>query len=139
HVDQQVKALIDRILSADDAKPTHTSAKVQGMAAGAQALDTGGSNHTEFDGDQFDLEQRHALRRVPGLSTELEDITEVEYRKLRLEHVVLAGLWTDGTVAEAEHSLRELAALANTAGSTVLDGIIQRRHAPDPATYLGRG
>lgn len=138
-VDQQVKALIDRILSADDAKPTHTSADIQGMAAGAQALDTGGSNHTEFDGDQFDLEQRHALRRVPGLSTELEDITEVEYRKLRLEHVVLAGLWTDGTVAEAEHSLRELAALANTAGSTVLDGIIQRRHAPDPATYLGRG
>ena len=76
---------------------------------------------------------------VAGLSTELEDVTEVEYRQLRLEHVVLAGLWTDGTVTEAEHSLRELAALANTAGSTVLDGIIQRRHAPDPATYLGRG
>lgn len=139
HVDQQVQALIDRILSADDAKPTHTSAGVQDMAAGAQALDDGGSNHTEFDGDQFALEQRHALRRVAGLSTELDDVTEVEYRKLRLEHVVLAGLWTEGTVAEAEHSLRELAALANTAGSTVLDGIIQRRHAPDPATYLGRG
>lgn len=138
-VDQQVEALINRILSADDAQPTHTSAGLQDMAAGAQALDQGGSNHTEFDGDQLDLEQRHALRRVAGLSTELEDVTEVENRQLRLEHVVLAGLWTAGTVSEAEHSLRELAALANTAGSTVLDGIIQRRHAPDPATYLGRG
>lgn len=139
HVDQQVKALIDRILSAEDAKPTHSNSGLQDVAAGAQALDHGTSNHTDFDGDQLDLEQRHALRRVAGLSTELDDVTEVEYRKLRLEHVVLAGLWTEGTVAEAEHSLRELAALANTAGSTVLDGIIQRRHAPDPATYLGRG
>lgn len=139
HVDQQVKALIDRILSADDAKPSRSSAAVPDVAAGAQALDDGASNHTEFDGDQFELEQRQALRRVAGLSTELEDVSEVEYRKLRLEHVVLAGLWTEGSVVEAEHSLRELAALASTAGSTVLDGIIQRRHAPDPATFLGRG
>ncbi len=138
-VDQQVKALIDRILSADDAKPTHTSAVHDYAPKGAQALDDGGSNHTAFDGDQLDLEQRHALRRVPGLSTELDDVTEVEYRQLRLEQVVLAGLWTEGTLAEAEHSLQELAALAHTAGSTVLDGIIQRRHAPDPATFLGKG
>lgn len=139
HVDQQVKALIDRILSADDAQPSRSSAALPDVAAGAQALDDGASNHTEFDGDQFELEQRQALRRVAGLSTELEDVSEVEYRKLRLEHVVLAGLWTEGSVVEAEHSLRELAALASTAGSTVLDGIIQRRHAPDPARFLGRG
>lgn len=139
HVDQQVKALIDRILSADDAQPSRSSAALPDVAAGAQALDDGASNHTEFDGDQFELAQRQALRRVAGLSTELEDVSEVEYRKLRLEHVVLAGLWTEGSVVEAEHSLRELAALASTAGSTVLDGIIQRRHAPDPATFLGRG
>ena len=138
-VDEQVKALINRILSADDAKATHTSAAEDYRPTGAQALDAGGSNHTEFDGDQLDLEQRHALKRVQGLSTELDDITEVEYRKLRLEKVVLAGLWTDGSMTEAEHSLEELAALAHTAGSTVLDGIIQRRHAPDPATFLGRG
>lgn len=134
-VDEQVKALIDRILSADQAAATHTSATHET----AQALDEGGSQHTEYDGDQLDLAQRHALRRVQGLSTELDDITEVEYRKLRLEKVVLAGLWTDGTLTEAEHSLQELAALAHTAGSSVLDGIIQRRQSPDPATYLGRG
>ncbi|HLS44329.1 MAG TPA: GTPase HflX [Ornithinicoccus sp.] len=92
-----------------------------------------------FDGEQLDREEREALRRVPGLSTELEDITEVEYRQLRLERVVLAGIWTDGTHNDAENSLRELAALAETAGSTVLEGLIQRRQTPDPATYLGSG
>ena len=35
------------------------------------------------------LEDRAALRRVAGLSTELTDISEVEYRQLRLERVVL--------------------------------------------------
>ncbi len=92
-----------------------------------------------YDGDQLEREERAAMRRVAGLSTELEDVTEVEYRQLRLERVVLAGVWTDGTVEEAENSLRELAALAETAGSTVLAGVIQRRQRPDPATYLGSG
>ncbi len=92
-----------------------------------------------LDGDQLDREERAALRRVEGLSTELADITEVEYRQLRLERVVLAGVWSQGTVEEAENSLRELAALAETAGSRVLDGVLQRRQRPDAATYLGKG
>jgi GTPase len=87
----------------------------------------------------YELEERQALRRVAGLSTELEDITEVEYRQLRLERVVLVGVWTTGTLEEAENSLVELARLAETAGSQVLDGIIQRRDRPDPATYIGSG
>ena len=87
----------------------------------------------------LDLQDRQALRRVRGLSTELEDITEVEVRQVRLEGVVLAGVWTSGTLTEAERSLRELAALAETAGSVVLDGVIQRRDVPDPATFLGSG
>ncbi|MBB3038474.1 GTP-binding protein HflX [Hoyosella altamirensis] len=88
---------------------------------------------------ELQLEDRSSLRRVAGLSTELTDITEVEYRQLRLEKVVLAGVWTQGTSAQAEASLRELAALAETAGSAVLDGVIQRRDKPDAATYLGSG
>ena len=92
-----------------------------------------------YDGDQLEREERAALRRVQGLSTELEDITEVEYRQLRLERVVLAAVWTEGTADDAENSIRELAALAETAGSTVLEGVIQRRQKPDPATYLGKG
>ncbi|MFG2868751.1 GTPase HflX [Streptomyces sp. NPDC048338] len=91
------------------------------------------------DGDQFDRSERAALRRVAGLSTELEDVTEVEYRQLRLERVVLVGVWTSGTVQDAENSLAELAALAETAGALVLDGVIQRRDKPDPATFIGSG
>jgi GTP-binding protein HflX len=87
----------------------------------------------------MELAERHALRRVASLRTELEDITEVEYRQLRLERVVLVGVWTTGTLVEAENSLTELARLAETAGSQVLDGLIQRRDRPDPATYIGSG
>ncbi|SLM97314.1 GTP-binding protein HflX [Brachybacterium faecium] len=94
---------------------------------------------SETDGEQFDLADRQALRRVGGLSTELDDVTEVEYRQLRLERVVLAGLYTSGNAEAAETSLRELAALAETAGSEVLDGVLQRRAHPDPATFLGKG
>jgi GTP-binding protein HflX len=116
------RATIDRILS-----------------RGASSLATGGTWHHERDGEQLDLEERQALRRVGGLSTELEDVSEVEYRQLRLERVVLAGLWTSGSAEDAENSLRELAALAQTAGSEVLDGVFQRRENPDPGTYLGSG
>ncbi|GHA00870.1 MULTISPECIES: GTPase HflX [Streptomyces] len=91
------------------------------------------------DGDQFDRTERAALRRVVGLSTELEDVTEVEYRQLRLERVVLVGVWTTGTAQDADNSLAELAALAETAGALVLDGVIQRRDKPDAATYIGSG
>ncbi|AQT80643.1 GTPase HflX [Mycolicibacterium litorale] len=85
------------------------------------------------------LEDRAALRRVAGLSTELADVSEVEYRQLRLERVVLVGVWTEGSAADADASLAELAALAETAGSEVLEGLIQRRDKPDPSTYIGSG
>jgi GTP-binding protein HflX len=85
------------------------------------------------------LDDRAALRRVAGLSTELADISEVEYRQLRLERVVLVGVWTDGSAADADASLAELAALAATAGSEVLEGMVQRRSKPDSSTYIGSG
>ncbi|GAA3529879.1 GTPase HflX [Amycolatopsis ultiminotia] len=87
----------------------------------------------------MELEDRASLRRVAGLSTELEDVTEVEYRQLRLERVVLVGVWTEGTAAQSAASLAELARLAETAGSQVLEGLVQRRTKPDPATYIGSG
>jgi GTPase len=93
----------------------------------------------DLTGGDHDLAERHALRRVAGLSTELEDITEVEYRQLRLERVILVGVWTSAAVEDAENSLAELALLAETAGSQVLDAVYQRRQKPDPATYVGRG
>lgn len=111
---------------------------------GAQAL---GDEAHELDAANLDAirlerEERASLRRVAGLSTELEDVTEVEYRQLRLEKVVLIGVYSaNGAqgLEDAENSLRELSALAETAGAQVLDGLLQRRATPDPATYLGKG
>lgn len=123
-----------------DAQPSGRGQRGSFLRFGqAEALDVGQTEHSRFDGLQQDLEERRATRRVQGLSTELEDISEVEYRQLRLERVVLAGLWSEGTAEQAENSLRELAALAETAGSEVLDGVIQRRVKPDPGTYFGSG
>ncbi len=92
-----------------------------------------------YDGAQEDLADRHALRRVAGMSTELGDISEVEYRQLRLERVVLVSVWTSGTQADADNAMAELKLLSETAGSQVLDALVQRRSTPDPATYVGSG
>ena len=145
--DEQLRRTVERVLGrADAAAQTTIYPESTGSTAQRRVLDTRAreiSNnqreHSEFEGEQEDLAERRALRRVAGLSTELDDVTEVEYRQLRLERVVLAGLWTEGTVEDAENSLRELAALAETAGSEVLDGLVQRRLKPDPGTFLGSG
>ena len=93
----------------------------------------------DIEGEGFELEERQALRRVAGIRTDLEDVTEVEYRQLRLERVVLVGVWTEGTDDDAVNSMQELRALAETAGSQVLEAVMQRRRKPDPATYIGSG
>jgi GTP-binding protein HflX len=97
------------------------------------------SEEDEHSDQSQELSERHALRRVQGFSTELQDISEAEYRQLQLERVVLVGVWTEGSIKDAENSLAELKALAETAGSEVLEGLIQRRDKPDPATYIGSG
>ena len=129
-----------------------------GTALASTAAQHEHADDYEDGGDDGALEReaRAARRRVAGLSTELEDVSEVEYRQVRLEKVVLVGLELprphgSATGApggsglqvrdtqDADTSLRELAALAQTAGSEVLDALIQRRDHPDPATYLGSG
>ena len=92
-----------------------------------------------WDGDQQDLADRISLRRVAGMSTQLTDITEVEYRELQLERVVLVSVWTTGSQVDADNAMAELKLLAETAGSDVLDGVVQKRSSPDPATFIGRG
>ncbi|AMM20561.1 GTP-binding protein [Frondihabitans sp. PAMC 28766] len=137
---EQQDDVVDRILRGSEARAGLS------VFSPAQAIQTQGlTRPVDYqgtpgdDGDQFDREDRQALRRVAGLSTELEDVTEVEYRQLRLENVVLIGVYSQGTLQDAENSLRELAALAETAGAVVLDGLLQRRPHPDPSTYLGSG
>ncbi|OEV04654.1 GTPase HflX [Streptomyces oceani] len=122
----------------------HAGQRIAGSTRRADALmeeDVAWGDDTDGqrDGEQHDRTDRAALRRVVGLSTELEDVTEVEYRQLRLERVVLVGVWTSGTAEDADNSLAELAALAETAGAQVLEGVVQRRDKPDPATYIGSG
>ncbi|WP_029145731.1 GTPase HflX [Microbacterium luticocti] len=130
---------VDRVLAhAESRSGVRVFGAAQALQDAATAQDAD-AERAAYDGDQWDREERAALRRVAGLSTELEDVTEVEYRQLRLENVVLVGVHPQGQQDEAENSLRELAALAETAGAVVLDGVLQRRPHPDPATYVGRG
>ena len=109
----------------------------------------------EADDDGALEREARAARRTAATSAGPEDVSEVEYRRVRLERVVLVGLDLPGAAPapagaraaspgavgsqDAETSLAELAALAQTAGSEVLDALIQRRDHPDPATYLGSG
>ena len=96
--------------------------------------------HEDANQEWEEREARNELKHVAGLG-ELQDVTEVEYRKVRLERVVLVGVWSSAvtTQAKAEESLRELAALAETAGAVVCDGLLQHRSKPDAATYVGSG
>ena len=108
-------------------------------AIAAAEYDAENGSHEFDEANQQELQDRQALRRVSGLSTELQDVNDAEYRQLRLEKVVLVGVWTQGTATEVENSMKELAALAETAGSQVMEGFIQRRDRADPSTYIGSG
>lgn len=130
---------LDRVLAR--AEQTGSATVIRDLTGGAQALGDESHDYLAEDLDEIRMERedRASLNRVVGLSTELEDVTEVEYRQLRLENVVLIGIYSQKSTEDAENSLRELAALAETAGANVLDGLLQRRANPDPATYLGKG
>lgn len=56
------------------------------------------------------------------------------------EKIVIVGVQLPGESEEAvEASLDELALLVDTAGADVMARTLQRRDAPDPATYVGKG
>jgi GTP-binding protein HflX len=135
-VESATDDVVDRVLASAVAHSGGYALFTSGEAQALQKRSTAGS---DGDGEQRDREDRQALRRVAGLSTELDDVTEVEYRQLRIERVVLIGIYSQGGLEEAENSMRELFALAETAGAVVLDGLLQRRVTPDPSTYFGKG
>ena len=122
---------------ARDARIDEVVARI--LSRQAQALSSTAGQDRSGDAGAMEREARAATRRVDTSASDRADISEVEYRQVRLERVVLVGLRTTQSEEEAENSLRELAALAETAGSRVMDGVIQRRSLPDPATYLGSG
>lgn len=128
--------LIDRVLRNAPEEPSGRASVLRlGRAEALDAAELGDVGEAV----RAERADRESLRRVHGLSTELEDVTEVENRQLRIENVVLIGVYSKSTTDDAENSLRELSALAETAGAVVLDGMLQRRPAPDPATYFGKG
>ena len=56
------------------------------------------------------------------------------------ERIVLVGVALNGAHPDdVEAGLDELALLVDTAGADVVARLVQRRQAPDPATYLGKG
>jgi GTP-binding protein HflX len=56
------------------------------------------------------------------------------------ERIVLVGVVFPGGTAEAvDEELDELTQLVNSAGADVVGRVVQRRDAPDPATFVGRG
>jgi GTPase len=61
-------------------------------------------------------------------------------RSVLVERAALVGLVTGGARRiDAEHSLEELAGLADAAGARVVLRVLQDRPKPDPATFLGSG
>lgn len=84
-------------------------------------------------------EKRPGKRRRGGqLSDEFRAI-QLEREAVRLERSVLVGLSVGRDAEDADESLDELQRLAETAGSEVLDRLVQRRDKPDSATFLGKG
>ncbi|MCB0971693.1 MAG: GTPase HflX, partial [Acidimicrobiales bacterium] len=56
------------------------------------------------------------------------------------EKIVIVGVTLGGgDPDETDADLDELAQLVDTAGADVVGRVVQRRAAPDPATYLGKG
>lgn len=56
------------------------------------------------------------------------------------EKIVIVGVTLDGhDDDQTQESLDELERLVDTAGADVVARLTQRRHAPDPATYIGKG
>ena len=85
---------------------------------------------------------RRALRPAPGRRA-LRPSSRTSPRSSTASSGWSGSSWSasgpTARVEDAENSMAELAALAETAGSEVLDAIYQRRDKPDPATYIGRG
>lgn len=127
----RAKRIAGRVLARDD---------VQGAVARNAEVD-GPEAEPEDAALHVQWEDRTRTYQSGGLaaSSELEDVEEVEYRKVRLERVVLVRLHLEGKREDTQHSLEEMAALAETAGASVVGTLTQARMHPDVSTYLGRG
>lgn len=124
----------------------HTSQRSSGSAMPGnidQLLGNLRGTALESTAGRYDREAAGALdreRRAAHIRSDFDDldISEVEYRRVQLEKVFLVGVYQQKR-EPAENSLKELAALADTAGAKVVGVALQRRLTPDPATFIGKG
>ena len=65
--------------------------------------------------------------------------TTHQTRPEREKAVLVGAIFGSTSIDQAEWSLEELEALANTAGADTVERTMQRRNSPDAATYLGKG
>jgi GTPase len=97
------------------------------------------------DGQPLDLDDAAAVGRAEARRRRREVLEEGAPREgvqiiRRVERAVIVGVQLPGTTAaELDASLDELEALLDTAGGEVVERVVQRRDAPDPATFIGRG
>ncbi len=95
-----------------------------------------GDLHAGAEGELTRSERRRRGREVIEEGAPREGVDIIR----RVERAVIVGVQLPGrTAAEVEASLDELDALLDTAGAEVVERVIQRREAPDSATYIGRG
>ena len=91
------------------------------------------------DGDAADLsraDRRRLARDVVEEGAPQEGVDIIR----PVERAVIVGLQLPGvTDAEVAASLDELAALLDTAGAEVVERVVQRRDAPEAATFIGKG
>ena len=78
------------------------------------------------------------LALINALETEMARNRRISRRAAGADTAILVNV-SNGPVADAEDSIDELRELAQSAGLSVLDEIIQRRPAVDPRTVLGKG
>jgi GTP-binding protein HflX len=65
--------------------------------------------------------------------------TEIDLGVVRQQALLVGTGSGTRTLDEAEASLSELGLLTDTAGAEPVESVLQRRDAPDPATYIGSG
>jgi GTP-binding protein HflX len=98
--------------------------------------DAAGDIAAGSEGELTRAEERRRRRDVIEEGAPREGVDIIR----RVERAVIVGVHLPGrTLAELEASLDELEALLDTAGAEVAERIVQRRDAPDAATYIGRG
>ena len=106
------------------------------LDSGSGAFGVDGEVEDDF-ADLIDAEETESHRGAFG---DFGGSTDALIDRTFREKIIIVGVTLGaGDVEQTEFDLDELALLVDTAGADVVGRIVQRRHAPDPATYLGKG